>query len=429
MIPKSPPNSLLGSLERLRDKASDCVKCGRCLSVCPVYKETGREAEVARGKLALIEAAALSDGSVSEAKVKDILSYCLLCGACAENCPNLVSADEIIREGRRFFSSSKNPTRSLKAVLSRILPFPNRMNLLHRLGKRIQPLLLKKIPRESGLHWRFPWGGSKNARFMPHLADEPFLRSIRKKDKPQKPAALIFVGCVSNYVFPHIAQSAHTLFEHMNLPVLVAPEQGCCGLMAFGAGEIEPARHVAMRNIEAFSGSESVPVVALCSSCSAHLKRYPDLFDDEHWKKRARQLSVRVKDLSEFLVGARCHVNEDFQTATFVRLTFHDPCHLRRSQGIIEPPRELLISIKGAEFIETGQDHLCCGSGGSFNLSHYDISLDIFRRRLSPIQEAGVDMVVTSCMGCLLQLLDGLHQEGQGVEAKHLAEVLGRTIK
>jgi Fe-S oxidoreductase len=54
--------------------------------------------------------------------------------------------------------------------------------------------------------------------------------------------------------------------------------------------------------------------------------------------------------------------------------------------------------------------------------------MDIFRRRLKPIQESQVDTVVTSCMGCLLQFLDGLHQEGQGVEAKHLAEVLSKTI-
>jgi Fe-S oxidoreductase len=56
------------------------------------------------------------------------------------------------------------------------------------------------------------------------------------------------------------------------------------------------------------------------------------------------------------------------------RLTFHDPCHLRRKQGILDGPRKLLKSVPGVEFIETGNENLCCGSGGSFNVSHYDLS-------------------------------------------------------
>ena len=107
-----------------------------------------------------------------------------------------------------------------------------------------------------------------------------------------------------------------------------------------------------------------------------------------------------------------------------MRLTFHDPCHLRRKQGIFEAPRKLLKNIPGVEFIETGNDNLCCGSGGSFNVSHYDLSKKIFQRRIKPIDEKKVDTVVTSCMGCMLQFLDGLYREGKGIRVKHLVEIL-----
>jgi glycolate oxidase iron-sulfur subunit len=412
----------------LATAAARCVKCGRCLSVCPVYLQTRREAEVARGKLALMEAVATGPEALSGEKVKDILSYCLLCGACAENCPNLVAADEVIREGRELFSSGKNPGRLLKTALSRILPFSARMDLFHRVGRKLQPLMLKKIPRESGLHWRTPLGEARSSRLVPRLADKPFMKRYQQKDNVQKPAALLFVGCVSNYIFPGVAQSVLTLLQRLNLPVLIPLEQGCCGLMASGAGEIAVARRIAARTIEMFTEKSPVPIVAFCSSCSAHLKNYPELFEGEEWHQRALEFSHRVKDLSEFLVEAGFSSTVELQAKSSTRLTFHDPCHLQRKQGIVEPPRTLLRSIKGAEFVETGREKLCCGSGGSFNLSHYDVSMDIFRRRLKPIQESQVDTVVTSCMGCLLQFLDGLHQEGQGVEAKHLAEVLSKTI-
>ena len=47
------------------------------------------------------------------------------------------------------------------------------------------------------------------------------------------------------------------------------------------------------------------------------------------------------------------------------RLTYHDPCHIGRHGGIYEPPREILRSIPGVEFVEmehNRENGLCCGS-------------------------------------------------------------------
>lgn len=416
-------------LDQLRAAASLCVKCGRCLTVCPVYKETGKEGEVARGKLALIEAIASGAVSLSEKKVKDILSYCLLCGACSENCPNLVAADEIIQAGRETFQSNKSPTKSLKLALTHMLPHPGRMDLLHRLGRTLKPLFLRKIPQESGLHLRFSAEEDKKARLVPPLANSPLLKTTKKRNQPDEPRAMLFVGCLSNYVFPHIGQAVLSIFEQMDLPVLIPTEQGCCGLIASGVGERDLARRLAENNITAFEHDAAIPIIAFCSSCSAHLKHYEDLFDEEVKKQKARTFKDRVKDLSEYLVEEGFFDKQQLQTDGLGRFTFHDPCHLRRKQGIAKQPRQLLSAIEGAEFIETGQEQLCCGSGGSFNLSHYDVSLNIFKRRLTPIQEAAVTTLVTSCMGCLLQFMDGLHREGTEIEAKHLAEVLRDALK
>ena len=42
-------------LKELEDQLVVCMRCGLCQSVCPLYAETGREADVARGKLALLD--------------------------------------------------------------------------------------------------------------------------------------------------------------------------------------------------------------------------------------------------------------------------------------------------------------------------------------------------------------------------------------
>ena len=48
-------NHMLRLLGELDDQLVNCMRCGMCQSVCPVFAETGREADVARGKIALLE--------------------------------------------------------------------------------------------------------------------------------------------------------------------------------------------------------------------------------------------------------------------------------------------------------------------------------------------------------------------------------------
>ncbi|MGD8757418.1 MAG: (Fe-S)-binding protein, partial [Deltaproteobacteria bacterium] len=62
-----------------------CKRCGQCMSVCPVYQATFQETDVARGRLALLESA--EEGAIKwSERLEDILSRCLLCGACAHIC-------------------------------------------------------------------------------------------------------------------------------------------------------------------------------------------------------------------------------------------------------------------------------------------------------------------------------------------------------
>jgi glycolate oxidase iron-sulfur subunit len=71
----------------------------------------------------------------------------------------------------------------------------------------------------------------------------------------------------------------------------------------------------------------------------------------------------------------------------------------------------------------------CCGLGGTFNVYHYDTSLQINADKSEAIGKTGADAVVTGCPGCMMQLSDGLKQGGVSTRVLHTLEILARAIR
>lgn len=74
-------------MRELEHQLKTCTRCGMCQAVCPLFDQTGIEADVARGKLAMLEG--LAEEMFKDPKgVYERLGRCLLCGSCADNCPS-----------------------------------------------------------------------------------------------------------------------------------------------------------------------------------------------------------------------------------------------------------------------------------------------------------------------------------------------------
>ena len=83
----------MDDLKELSKKASQCVKCGSCMTNCPVYTETLSEVTTPRGKMSLIESLASGEIQLTR-RFQDILFNCLVCDTCGESCPNNVKVGE-----------------------------------------------------------------------------------------------------------------------------------------------------------------------------------------------------------------------------------------------------------------------------------------------------------------------------------------------
>jgi glycolate oxidase iron-sulfur subunit len=81
------------------DELQGCIRCGRCLPVCPTYGETQLEMYSPRGRLSLLRA--VEDGKLElTSGVEAHLYHCLDCRACNTVCPPGVRIGELIVRGR-----------------------------------------------------------------------------------------------------------------------------------------------------------------------------------------------------------------------------------------------------------------------------------------------------------------------------------------
>ena len=215
------------------------------------------------------------------------------------------------------------------------------------------------------------------------------------------------------------------MIEKAGASVIVPLDQHCCGMPALGMGDIETAKSLALKNLEAFEQYELDYITTACATCGDGLRRrFKELLGDEY-PERVNAFCSKVRDITELLVN---ELEFEISTShiphpTSQLVTYHDPCHLNRGQGIKDAPREL-IEISGARFKEMSHPCRCCGLGGSFNITDYDFSMEIARSKAEDIKNTGADIVATACPGCMIQIKDGLHQIGVKAKVLHVVELL-----
>ena len=183
---------------------------------------------------------------------------------------------------------------------------------------------------------------------------------------------------------------------------------------------------VARRFIEICEESTADAIVSPSGSCTAMVRHYIQLFqDDEQWQRRASALVARTFELSSFLV--RVLKLQDVGARFAGRVTWHDACHGLRDLGIHSEPRRLITHVREAEFVELASADACCGFGGTFSIKYPEISAAIVDQKIETIERAGVDAVISGDASCLMQIGGRLSRLGSKVRAMHLAELLAAT--
>lgn len=414
-----------------------CVRCGQCLTSCPTYILSGREAEGPRGRVAM--ARAVHDGILElTPELLQHESNCLICDACTAVCPAGVHMDPL----QVAFRTAVEPKtrrgwreRLIRHVVFRKLFTNMGLFRLFVLGLWLyQTLGIQKLARALGIVRLL--GMQAAEAFLPRVS-RPFLvpKGERYAAEPVPAGAAsapileadgpvsvsFFAGCVMSTAMADIDRATIRVLQRSDCDVVNTAGQGCCGALNAHSGDLEGAKLMARANIEAFERDGDAPIVINSAGCGAMLKDYGHHFrDDPAWAARAKKFSARVKDVTEFLAGRTLPMRHNLNVA----VTYQEPCHLAHAQRIVQPPRKLLNAIPGLELREMAESSLCCGSAGVYNLTNPNESRQLQQRKLDHAAATKAEVIVTANPGCLIQLQSGLAERGTDTQVKHLVELL-----
>ncbi len=377
-----------------------CVHCGFCTATCPTYQILGDELDSPRGRIYLIKS--WLEGHSDGTQLQQHLDRCLTCRACETTCPSGVEYGHLVDMARsRVESELSRPLlqRLQRWLLCRVLPFSTRFQWTLKCGQIIKPLLPESIRKQ--------------------VPDSQQAVVHKPKQHPRK--LLLLSACVQSGLQPGIDMAAKRLLDGFGITLETIKGSGCCGAVSQHLGQSKDAVAFMRQNIDAWwpeieAGAEGI--ISSSSGCGVQLKDYGWLLkDDEEYAERAQIISDKVVDIAQVLLREDVSRLQRARSAP-VTIAFHAPCSLQhgmKQSGSVE----MLLKKTGFHLTHVNDEHLCCGSAGTYSILQPQLAEKLKMKKLSNLQAELPALIATANIGCLMFM-----QQDAKVSVKHWIELL-----
>lgn len=396
---RSQADKIAGGLTRRQlIEIEACSRCGECLLWCPVYPHDTREDVTARGKLGRLRRMVSKDNvAAADAAFLDSLYACSGCGQCHVVCPIRIDTPELWEQARQALAS---------AGLSQPEPQLQQLSTIKKCNNSYD-----KPQQKRGLWAERAWRAG-------------LLREPVRTWQEHPASVLYFAGCTASFdpaMQPVAVQSARLLQEAGVEFSILGQEEPCCVSKLRRMGDGQFAQE-AKRRAEMLASRKVRTVVLSCAGCFKGLHDdYRGILSDE----------IEVLHLTQFLDKLICDGRLKPRYSVPLSITYHDPCHLGRHNGIYEEPRRVLKSIPGLRLTEmrrSGPFSACCGMGGGLKLARPDLQIKMSASRIREAEAVCAEAVVTPCQTCLTGLTTGAAAADSSLGLFHLNEMLVRSI-
>jgi glycolate oxidase iron-sulfur subunit len=423
-----------------------CVHCGLCLEACPTYVHTSDENDSPRGRIYLMRAVEEGRLSLASRTFTSHIDRCLGCRACESACPAGVEYGRLLEAARADIYEGRRKrgwtSRMLRFVLRHVWLRPARLRLAFTLARifrdsRLPRLLLrtrasKLLP--SRAEFALALLDSSSPTPLRDVTQEPEGADLESKaarasapSSEVENVALLFEGCVTEGLFARVNRATERVLAANGCATRRPRGQVCCGALHAHAGDLDGARTLARRNVEAFEAEERAPVVTNAGGCGAMLVSYAHLLaDDAEYAERARAFSARVRDVSRQLAATGVR---EAAPLDGLGVTYDASCHLLHGQGARVEPLRMLGSIPGLKLSPLEGADVCCGGAGVYNLMEEELSARVLEEKLRHVAETGAIVLATGNPGCHMQLGAGARLRGMRLAVCHPVELLDESYR
>jgi glycolate oxidase iron-sulfur subunit len=383
-----------------------CVHCGFCTATCPTYQLLGDELDGPRGRIYLIKN--VLEGAEPTRKTQLHLDRCLTCLNCETTCPSGVKYGRLLDIGRKLVDERvARPLgeRLTRTTLKACLPHAGLATPAFRAGRLLRPLLPEKL----------------QAKLLPARVAGRWPTRVH----PRK--MLVLDGCVQPGMAPNINAAAARVLDALGVQLTVAPKAGCCGALRYHMNDQDGGLDDMRRNIDAWWPSVEdgavEAIVMTASGCGVTVKEYGHLLaHDPAYAAKAEQISAMTRDLSEVLRLFQDRIAALAKGKGGAPVAYHPPCTLQHGQQI-RGKVEGVLQVAGVDVVLCADNHLCCGSAGTYSVLQPAISLALRERKLASLAATGAEQIVSANIGCIAHL-----QAGTGMPVTHWIELLEQRL-
>jgi len=410
--------------QEIKAMVDRCNKCGLCIPSCPVYQQVLTEAASPRGRVQL--AKNFLEGALPLTKrAKEIILTCLLCESCVVNCPSGLRHDHLFAD--------------LRAELVRHYGLGWKKRLLYTLLTNEKLLHSSMVFAKLGRNWlletfaREMRIGNIPLGKLPMINPKPFrdrFDGMIPAEGQPRGRVFYFTGCFTNYFSEDVGRAIVGVLKKLRLEIEIPRGQECCGIAPILAGEEDlPLKNVE-KNLSLLARPEVDAVLVDCATCGAAFKKeYIALLKRKGLDTtRAEVLQRKTLDVLEYVAERIDELPLRKKGAgKKIRVTYHDPCHLARAQGVSDAPRKILKALPQVEYVEMEEAGTCCGGGGSYQFDFPQVSRGITARKIKHIRESGARVVVTGCPGCRVTLAGNM-DDRDPIAVLHPLQLLDQSL-
>jgi len=421
------------ALEDYRGDVEMCCRCSACKHIpmqkirgtehsdaCPSIAKYNFHAYSGSGRL-LIAKEMLTNGFKYTDKLLDIVYNCQMCGACDISCKYAMDMEvlEPIYEFRIKAVKDGHTNSALDKVIGS----------LRKQGTMVPGAKTKRSAWAEGL-------GLKDAT-------------------KEKVEVYYHAGCLTSYDknYQKLVKATAKILKKAGVDFGIGYEnETCCGGRAFQMGYKEDFLNQAKKNMAML---KKAGVKTLVTGCADGYQAFKVLYDKYNLKGDLEVLHI-TEYLARLIKEGKIKLNKKVNMTA----TYHDPCHLGRlsepwihwegkkvpgdkfvfdppkeyrrgTNGVYEPPRDILTSIPGVKLAE--MDRIkeyawCCGAGGGVNESNPEFSMWTAKERIEEAESTGAEAIATACPWCEKNFKEAIKESGSDLKVYDIIELVEKAI-